>query len=382
MKRLKRIMVALMLTIMLTILLAARVVQAATPNSRTWNIVSSPNIGTLGSSLSSVAAVSANNIWTVGDYIHFVNGGDVYQTLIEHWNGTSWSVVSSPNAGGGSNFLFGVAAVSSSDIWAVGTYPTLNQQTLIEHWDGTSWSVVPSPNVASVDNYLYSVVAVSATDIWAVGISVNSSQLGPDQTLIEHWDGTSWSIVPSPNVGTLDNRLNGVAAVSASDIWAVGNYFNSNFYYKTLIEHWDGTSWSVVSSPNPGANNNNLSGVAAISSSDVWAVGGSPRGTLIEQWNGTNWSIVSSPRLGDLFSVAVVSATNIWAVGNYYNTSGINQTLIVHWNGTKWNVSSSPNPATYDNPLQGVAAVSASNVWAVGDYENSNAVYQTLTEFY
>jgi hypothetical protein len=112
-----------------------------------------------------------------------------------------------------------------------------------------SWSVVPSPNVATSEDYLTSVTGISASDIWAVGCFVDDTAC---QTLIEHWDGASWSVVPNPNPGTGNTMLRGVVALSTSNAWAVGNYdLTSGGLTRTLIEHWDGASWSVVSSPNP-----------------------------------------------------------------------------------------------------------------------------------
>jgi hypothetical protein len=301
----------------------------------------------------------------------------------------AWNIVSSPNAGAGSNQLNGVAAVSANDIWAVGfSIPSPSagvSQTLIEHWNGTSWSVVNSPNVG-LDNVLKGVAVVSATDVWAVGYAGNESQ-----TLTEHWNGTSWSVVNSPNVGTFKNQLNAVAVVSATDIWAVGTSDTpSSAVLQTLIEHWNGTSWSVVNSPNVGTFSNQLNAVAVVSATDIWAVGdaNSLQQTLTEQWNGTSWNVVSSPTVGSqslLFGVAVVSATDIWAVGNTFNTSFSNfETLTEHWNGTSWSVvkSLSAGTGTVGNNLLGVAAITANNVWATGYEINSFSVSQTQIEQY
>jgi hypothetical protein len=109
------------------------------------------------------------------------------QVLIEHWNGKSWKVVPSPNVET-NDILYGVTAISSSNVWAVGYYITpTDPQTLIEHWNGTSWSIVSSPNVSSALNILYAVARVPNTnDVWAVGnayVSVDT----PSQTLIEFY---------------------------------------------------------------------------------------------------------------------------------------------------------------------------------------------------
>jgi len=335
-----------------------------------WNLVCSPNVGTK-SQLNGVAAVSASDVWAVG---FSTTSGGVQQTLIEQWNGTSWNVVSSPNVGTSNNVLNAVAVVSATDIWAVGSSTNSSGafQTLIEHWNGTSWKVVNSPNVGTSTNQLNGVAVVSATDIWAVG-----SEAG--QTLTEHWNGTSWKVVNSPDVGTLGTFLTAVAVVSANDIWAVGysNSCSTGCVTLTLTEHWNGTSWNVVSSPNIDTSLNglnSLSGVAVVSATDIWAVGYSgginnARQTLIEHWKGTSWSVVSSPNVGisgsGLGAVAVVSATDIWAVGSSTGASAF-ETLTEHWNGTSWQVVKSLDIGTTGTVLGGVAGITATNVWTVG----------------
>jgi hypothetical protein len=217
--------------------------------------------------------------------------------------------------------------------------------------------------VGTFTNYLYGVDAVSANDVWAVGAYADST--GPAQTLVLHWDGTAWTVVPSPNRGTTDNKLYGVAAVSANDAWAVG--FGSS---ETLVAHWNGSVWTAVPGTGPGA----LFGITAVSANDVWAVGGSSSGTLVEHWNGTAWSVVPSPSPGErsyLLAVAATSANDVWAVGEY--TSSGRQTLVEHWNGTAWAVVPSPNVGIDINTLRGVAAASANDVWAVGYYSGNGS---------
>ena len=136
--------------------------------------------------------------------------------MIEHWNGTAWTVQPTSPLDG---TLFGDAAVSPSDAWAVGEdYNGSDLQTLVEHWNGKAWTMQDSPNPGGLtgDNYLLSVTGVSASDAWAVGYYDNGSS---QQTLIEHWNGTAWKVQSSP---VLDGQLSGVSALSATDAWAVG----------------------------------------------------------------------------------------------------------------------------------------------------------------
>ena len=341
-----------------------------------WSVVSSPNPTVTPNGLSGVAAVSATDVWAVGSSGSQSSGG---QTLIEKWNGTSWGIVASPNPGSIYNTLSGVTAVSATNVWAVGydVNTTGVTQTLIEHWNGTTWSVVKSPSPASVNNELFKVAAVSATDVWAVGFSTTNTT---DHTLIEHWNGTTWSVVTSPGPGSSSDHLSSVAAISTRDVWAVGD---SSTFSKTLIEHWNGTNWSVVTSPSPGSGDD-LTSVAAVSASSVWAAGytnnGSATQTLVEHWNGTGWSVVKSPNVGtspSFWAMTAVTATDVWAVGSYGTSTQFDVTLTEQWNGKHWSIVKSPSPGSFSTQLVGVAAVSATDVWAVG-HADSN----TLIEHY
>ena len=139
-----------------------------------------------------------------------------------------------------------MAAVSSNDVWAVGSVISGSvAQTFIEHWNGKNWAIVPSPNDGTGNNLLTGVTAISASDVWAVGdFQISTSAGTVFQTLTEHWDGTQWAVVRSPNRSNSENHLLGVSARAAGDVWAVG-FFAKGSAHKTLIEHWNGGSWSV-----------------------------------------------------------------------------------------------------------------------------------------
>ena len=348
-----------------------------------WSVVPSPNVTTFSvNGLSGVAAVSARDVWAVGGSGTQRSGA---QTLIEHWNGTQWQIVPSPNPSARYDTLYSVAAVSGHDVWAVGL--DANDMgvthTLIEHWNGAHWQVVPSPNPGSQNNELFSVAAVSARDVWAVGFIDNApsgDQTPVDQTLIEHWNGSHWSVVRSPNPGTSNNHLEGVAAVSSHDVWAVGTGVTAAG--QTLVEHWNGTRWQVVTSPSP-SSGGDLRGVAAVSRHDVWAAGyyvTTNVQTLTEHWNGAHWQVVPSANVGTspaFWGVAAASAHDAWVVGSDFDSSGAIQTLTEHWNGSQWRVVASPSPGSFNSQLVGAAVISAHNVWAVGHADGA-----TLIEHY
>src|SRR5436190_22390541 len=107
---------------------------------------------------------------------------------------------------------------------------------------------------------------VLALVAWAAGPVGASPQVAAGYSIVPVGTGTpvcgpSWGVVPSPSNGTAGNVLGAVAAVSANEVWAVGAYSNTASVSQTLIERWDGTSWTVVPSPNVGAGDNYLEGV-------------------------------------------------------------------------------------------------------------------------
>jgi hypothetical protein len=350
-------------------------------NGSSWSIVSTPNAGVGENILNGVSGNASNDVWQVGYYAF----GTWKQTLIEHWNGTDWSIVPSPNTNNRLNELKGVAAITASNAWAVGNASSgqapANQATLVLRWDGTTWSIIPSPSPGSAGlNTLYAVDANSANDVWAVGSYANIG--GFFQTLVLHWDGTSWAVIPSPNVLEANNELYGLVAVGPNNVWAVGYWGHSSFGFSTLIEHWDGFTWSIVTSPNP-SGDNFLSSVSATGANDVWAVGRSRNPlnfrttTLIEHWDGNSWSQVLGfgvePESAG-YGVAAVSPGNAWGVGD-----GGGLALIGHWDGSSWSVFPSPNVA---GRLLAATAITGCDVWAVGLRYEEGVGFLTLSEHF
>ncbi len=326
-------------------------------------VVPSPQIaGDLGGA----AAIASNDIWAVGENLPATPMSTV-STLAEHFNGTSWTVITTPSPAAG-GFFSSVARVTSNDVWAVGSDLTgTHGQPLIEHWNGTSWSQVASPTLNNGGS-LNGVTAVSSNDVWAVGFNGDTSG-----ALVEHWDGSSWSIVSSPAFAGV-GLIKGVSADASNDVWAVSASTAS-------ILHWNGTSWSIVASPRLEA-----FGVTALSPTNVWAAGtvedSDNDATIpaVEHWDGTNWSIVPSPNPNTqvdesslLQGIAAISANDIWAVGTVGTARSPKPpaTLTEHWDGTSWSIIRSPNPGDFANRLFGVTALSDGTVAAVGQQESS-----------
>jgi hypothetical protein len=369
-----------------------------------WSVV--PSVSPTGPPLGDLAAVScssASDCFAVG------------AGLFEHWNGSSWSIVPGASAGFGAE-LFGVSCTSPTSCFAVGdiateTETSFTSKSLIERWDGSTWSIVPSPVLSGATAvFLSGVSCTSPTSCFAVGASSDSPATF-DQfvgaPLVERWDGSTWSVVPSPGPSdALEAELLGVSCVSASSCYAVGD-FQAPAIGGALLEHWDGASWSVVPNPDSGfarksgsgrrlpvgferarsskpqqigdvSSSPGLQGVSCSSDANCFAVGNSFTGALVERWNGTAWSNVTTPTprnsLGaDLGSVACTSSTDCSAVGiqGAVETSGdiidiSDAPLQEHWDGSAWTVLPGPSGAPFSE-LSGVACGSPTACFAVGD---------------
>ena len=329
-------------------------------------------------SLHGVVALSSGDQWAVGSWTQYPDAY-TFHTLVEHWDAASgsWGVLPSPNSLARNSYLNGVATAGSDDVWAVGGADdgSSTYESLVEHWDGTSWSIVPA---ASFPGVLYSVVALAPNNVWAVG-----TEGYPGRGLIEHWNGSSWRATYLRFAAV----LRGVAAADTRHLWAVGQRYNpaNPFGDTTLAMRSNGSVWSAVRSPNPlsgtDTDQNWLTSVSAVSANDVWAVGrygnhdgGPPDQTLIEHWNGVHWTVVPSPNPGgasvdnDLWGVDARGSTDVWAVGGVgaFLDPQFSSPLSLRWNGSAWTQVAVSAPQTGE--LFGVAREpGASGISAVGD---------------
>jgi hypothetical protein len=344
---------------------------------------SNPAVASSLERLSGVTSLSASNAWAVGS--HRVRSQD--NTFIRHWNGSAWSTVPSTNPGGAAgSTLSAVDAVSAAAVWAVGGYATESgSKTLVERWTGSQWIRVPSPSPpgGELGSTLRAVSAVSADEIWAAG---RYDPPGPiaAATLVERWNGTRWTVIATP-AAKLDRVLLAVSARAGDDVWAVG-YEDDGNTVTTLVMHWDGKSWTRIPSIDPSNTVNVLRGVTVVAPGDVWMVGSSTTAAdadvaLLEHYADGKITLGRGPELGGsgspLFATSGTSTTNTWAVG--FQTLGwLSQTLTLHWDGRRWSRIDSPNVGDCAE-LRAVTARAPGSTWAVGSQANQTDRF-ALTE--
>jgi hypothetical protein len=359
-------------------------------NGTSWSMMAF-GAKTSQSDLVQVSCPSPTSCFAVGSY----GTSSTSKSLIEHWNGRSWAITASSAPSGASDTrLNGVSCVSSTNCFAVGAYSTdTAEKSLIEHWNGKTWSIVasPSPGGAEVTD-LIGVSCPGAKNCTAVGIALGRKA---GETLVEHWNGKRWSVVTTPNPqGALLIELIGVSCPSPADCTAVGAYdaiTGRSLSVTPLVEHWNGKSWSIVANPpTSGAVFASLTAVSCPSTTNCTAVGsqestaGFSTKSLVEHWNGKSWSIVASanPKGAtqvSLSDVACRSTSSCYAVGRY-STPSAGKTLVEHWNGAAWTIVASANPAHATNAiLASVSCPSPTRCIAVGSFDANNGFF-TLTE--
>ncbi len=385
-----------------------------------WTIVTSPDPNTSANDLLlGSTCANAQECWAVGAVIANGSGSlGAWDALVEEWDGSSWQVIpAAPATSGLDDALLAVTCVSGSDCWAVGATlggPQNNPvASLIEHWNGSTWSTVASPTPAGVAGALLSAVSCpSASACWAVGLTTAAD--GESVAAItERWNGSTWSLVPSAPAGQTYDQFNGVDCTSASNCWAVGSAGDTQqdprflpVYpaapgLQGLIEHWDGSAWSVVPGYRaPAPEGSYLTSATCVSSTDCWATGttsdssGNADTTLMEHWNGSTWSATPSANpsgqtANSLSGVTCLDASTCWAAGasgtaNVAGGGGSFQprAFVEAWDGGSWTVEPTPN-VTFESLFGSVACVRSVGCWAVGGAitgSGQNGVLQTLLE--
>lgn len=335
-------------------------IAVATPGSRSAGpehpgstVHASPTVmpaatGSVVQRMLGVSALSPTSAWAVGET------GISIHTIAAHWDGSSWTRAATP-AVPRPSMLGSVVAISPTEVWAVGsTGAAKNGKALIEHLDGDAFVQVSGATLPHSSS-LAAVSGTSATNIWAVGTSAS-------QPLIEHWDGSSWSVSTAGSTGcTGRSALTGVVAVSATEAWAVGTCrYTSDAHHleSSVIETWDGSSWTGSTY----APFNTLDTISADGPNDVWVTGADHDETsALVHWDGSAWSTVALPVVWSPTALDAVTPDDVWAAGTLGGTSP----AVEHWNGTKWRSVALPKLPIGGLTVAG-GGTAATGIWMTG----------------
>jgi hypothetical protein len=355
-------------------------------NGRRWKLQHAPTLpGALGSELAGVACPSATACVAVGDRTNlFYNP---VAPLAERLNGTGWSIQPTPSPHGLAGSAFpAVACPSDSTCIAVGFLNDRfgeSRRLFSERLNGTRWSIVPVPTPSAAAGSFLGGVACSSTVAYIAAGNITNSAGSPGGTLAERWNGVLWSIMATPNpVGAPGAILPSVSCPSPSLCVAVGSRTDSHGTPTgTLAERWDGTHWTIVPTPKPaGKQGAELDAVACASSSDCLAAGANDypkqQTPLAERWDGTHWTIVSTPKppgaQGGVLSGVACSSPTACTIAGLAFTNSLPYVYADRWNGSKFTFQSTPTlPGAFDVGPPVVACRTASSCMAVGAFTNT-----------
>lgn len=320
-----------------------------------------------GGALVGVAAVSPTDVWAVG------YAGSPSQMLIEHYDGVSWTRAKAPRVGG-TSWLTGVSVGADGSVWIAGVHTLASgDHGLVFEWTGSQWSRIGGIPVRA--NELNSIEAFSATDVWVGGTS------SADNVVLMHYDGSGWTSVKVDisgnrrgerhHVGEI-TALGGTSAAPMGLVHSAAEIGGQDA--GTVAPASDGSRWTAALLME-GPSTTEVSGVAS-SPGDRWIVGYRADDNGIVQpmaWHyNSQFGSLASPRAVTtdhvLNGVADESSTDAWAVGYRVSNDGTRRlTLTYHWDGSRWAQLTSPNTKTGDDSLAAITTVpGATDLWAVG----------------
>jgi hypothetical protein len=321
-----------------------------------------------------VDAVGPNDVWAVGSQFT----GGVPGTLIEHWDGSTWKDMLNGNGRPQGPQLSDVDIVNSDDVWAVGF---VYSGARAMHWDGSRLTQVDTAQGLPGSNLL-GLTALGSAHIWAVGTTPGPD--GYDTTLIEHRDGSDWSVVPRPETAGYSAGLRDVDGLGPNSLWAVGWTVGTDKVYRPLVERRVGDRWVIVPTPRL-ADDATLSGVAVAGPNDVWAVGWSWNDdgsrSLVLHWNGSSWRVLHVTGPTDSTAHLMTAATagrDIVTAGQAPDADGILQPVAFRLHGTAW-TSHAVAAGSDGGGFQGITAVDGLGMIAVGIQQGEEG-YSTLVQ--
>jgi hypothetical protein len=293
--------------------------------------------------------------------------------LSESWNGTKWTptLTRYPNDGGQLESIAcsGAGACTAVGFGIIGTTGV----NLIERWNGTSWKqqTAPTPSGGTEPAFI-GVSCPGAGSCIAVGEYNTGGGLDSNAPLAESWNGTTWSIQPTPSTGYSDSSLTSVSCLSTTDCVAVGREGSGPTTPVAFAESWNGTSWTIQKTPAV-TGQSFLESVSCGAVNFCLATGGVETSTgdtsLVERWNGTSWVLMhlTGAKSEGFGQISCPSATSCTAVGSVANSSGMQVATSAHWNGNGWTLQRMASPAGASVPsLASLSCPSVSVCEAVG----------------
>lgn len=348
------------------------------PCAPAWDVKEAPGPATDVGDMYTADVVGRDDVWFGG----WVEPGRPWVT---RWDGRELKEGPqvSPLPGGDPMLMYSMSMSSDRDGWMLMTLIN-NLTSPAERWHDGRWTLTPtatSPDPARMGYLLQDIASVSGEDAWAVGITYEAAPdvvvgAHPTGALVEHWDGSQWTVVDNPLAGRDGARLRAVRAITPSNVWAVGHEVSPDDEIVPLAMHWDGRSWTVVPTPATVAPAS-LSDVNGVRADDLWAVGTKTNPAdglavpMVQHWDGTRWTEMTGlPDFGNAAARQVAGTGDGQAWATVEIVQGVPELL--HWTGRKWERVLSPGPKAFGLRYfyAGIDGTASGDVWAAGTVYN------------
>jgi hypothetical protein len=340
----------------------------------------SPTLWDRGFHYSSISAVSPTDIWAVGNANRFATPGDprIGEAITAHWDGSKWTLVEPPHPPDETQFdqLSDVSALPGGLVWAVGDSDAFstNGGVIIDHRSPSGWTVGTGADLSVGSGFAQyrAVDALSDSNVWV------SATTWDNRHFFQHWNGSTWRSFSATGETSDPNtvsEINAIRAVSASNIWAVGEAFTPGVGASTLIEHWNGTRWSVA--PTPASSGfQTLSNLYIASAADITAVGSDHFAftPIVLHYDGVSWQAKAPPAAPtgmEGSSLAGTGSTDLWMLG----AAGSGFGYEAHYDGTAWTQIAPPAIAGQTIDTGGFEGATQVNgqLWATGSGARTTA---------
>lgn len=294
-----------------------------------------------------------------------------------------------------------VTTLPDGTAWASGEWKRMLSLSQIEtftlamHWDGEAWTQVPTPSPSpypgGTEAMLHAVGAVAPDDVWAAGEARGDAgglSVGA-WILVEHWDGSSWEVVPSPpppggvSINFSGTRVYDIVALAADDVWFGGLWGEPNAQasvtWRPLAMHWDGSDLQVHATPAPyeAFYGFHIVDMSAVAPDDIWAVcnrnvaGGHAQALVILHWDGDSWDLVDVDNAGGervLYAVEAIASDDVWIFGEDHWPAGPQDVFALHFDGSGWTeITGAP-------PARGTFALGPDAIYAGAGYNIGHGI--------
>jgi hypothetical protein len=254
--------------------------------------------------------------------------------------------------------IFSVSAVSADDAWLAGL--SASGGLLVQHWNGKGWGPIATPASLNGNGVGDAVIAGAGKTVWAFDDEGNATS----NAVALSRTARGWTSYRFPD----DSQVNAAAVFSATNAWAFGEIFFPKV--SAYVRHFNGSKWTAVSTPVV------PDGASAVSAGDIWAVGQTVKSLgardqvfAAAQWTHGKWRLLNFPRLrlpkGAFVTfpqVVALGPANVWV--DFMLQKGMGAypgAILLHYNGRKWTQVSVPYKTTF--ALASLAGDGHGGIW-------------------